>query len=77
MTPARERKKRKSLNEIAQLHQTNEPSARPKQHFWKPLGKHVGAIWEAVGDHLGGIWELEAEDASGRHLESKSASPPK
>ena len=29
------------------------------------------------GKHLGAIWELEAEEASGRHLESKSASPPK
>ena len=53
------------------------PARDPKQHFWKPLGKHLGAIWEAFGSHLGSIWELEAEEASGRHLESKSATPPK
>ena len=53
------------------------PARDPKQHFWKPLGKHLGAIWEAFGSHLGSIWELEAEEASGRHLESKNATPPK
>ena len=49
------------------------PARDPKQHFWKPLGKHLGTMWEAFGSHLGSIWELEAEEASGRHLESKSA----
>ena len=39
------------------------PARDPKQHFWKPLGKHLGAIWEAFGSHLGSIWELEAEEA--------------
>ena len=29
----------------------------------------LGGIWEAFGSHLG---ELEAEEASGRHLEAKS-----
>ena len=29
------------------------------------------------GRHLEEIWELEAEEASGRHLESKSGTPPK
>ena len=53
------------------------PARDPKQHFGKPLGKHVGAIWEAFGSPLGSLWELEAEEASGRHLESKSATPPK
>ena len=53
------------------------PVRDPKQHFLKPLGKHLGAIWETFGSHLRSIWELEAEEASGRHLESKSATPPK
>ena len=53
------------------------PARDPKQHFWKPLGKHSGAMWETFGSHLGGIWELEAEEASGRHLESKNATTPK
>ena len=39
------------------------PARDPKQHFWKPLGKHLCAIWEAFGSHLGSIWELEAEEA--------------
>ena len=53
------------------------PARDPKQYFWKPLGKHVGAIWEAFGSLFGSIWELETEEASGRHLESKNATPPK
>ena len=53
------------------------PARDPKQHFWKPLGKHLGAIWEAFEKNLGAIWELESEEASGRHMESKSATPPK
>ena len=39
-------------------------------------GEHLGAFWEASGSHLGVIWEtfggLEAEEASGRHLEVRS-----
>ena len=53
------------------------PARDPKQHFGKPLGEKLGAIWEAFGSHLGSIWELEAEEAFGRHLESKSATRPK
>ena len=53
------------------------PAPDPEQHFWKPLEKQAGTIWEAFGSHLGGIWELEAEEASGRHLDSRSATPPK
>ena len=34
-------------------------------------------MWVPFGKHLGAIWELEAEEASGRHLESKNATPPK
>ena len=53
------------------------PARDPKQHFWKPLGKHLGDIWDPFGKHLGAIWELEAEEACERHLESKNATPPK
>ena len=53
------------------------PARDPKQHFWKPLGKHLGGILEAFGSHLGRIWELEAEEASGRHLESRNVTPRK
>ena len=39
-------------------------------------GEHLGAFWEASGRDLGVIWEafggLEAEEASGRHLEVRS-----
>ena len=49
------------------------PARDPKQHFWKPLGKHwvpfgrhLGAIWEAFGSlrlrrHLGGIWSQKVQ----------------
>ena len=47
-----------------------------KQHFWKPLGKKLGDIWDPFGKHLGAIWGLEAEEASGRHLDSILATPP-
>ena len=53
------------------------PARDSKQHFWKPLGKHLGDIWDPFGKNLGAIWELEAEEAFGRHLESKSATPHK
>ena len=40
-----------------------------------PRLSHLEIILEAFGNHLGGIWEafggLEAEEASGRHLEQK------
>ena len=43
---------------------------------WRAYGSHLGGIWEAFGRHLGVIWEafggLEAEEASGRHLEVRS-----
>ena len=63
---------------IYKLHTIHDmtPARDPKQNFWKPFGKHLGAIWEAFGSHLGGIWELEAEEASGRHLDSFWATPP-
>ena len=39
-------------------------------------GEHLGAFWEASGRDLGVIWEafggLEAQEASGRHLEVRS-----
>ena len=53
------------------------PARNPKQHFWKPLGKLLGAMWGAFGSHLGSIWELEAEEAFGGHLDSKVTTPPK
>ena len=47
-----------------------------------PFWKHVGVIWEAFGIHFGSIWEplgdfwdLEAEEASGRPLDTKSVTP--
>ena len=46
-----------------------DPSTRPQTAF-------LEATWEAFGSHLGSIWELEAEEASGRHLDSKVATPP-
>ena len=49
---------------------TNDPSARPQTAF-------LEATWETCGCYLGGILELEAEEASGRHLESKSTTSPK
>ena len=55
---------------IKQTHKPNDPSAGPQTAF-------LEATWEKIGCHLGSIWELEAEEASGRHLESKSATPPK
>ena len=49
--------------------------------IWEPSRRHLGNIW-AFRIHLGCIWEtfggLEAEEASGRHLEvrsHKSATP--
>ena len=52
------------------------PARDPKQNCWVPFGRHLGTIWETFGNHLGGIWELEAEEASGRLLDSFWATPP-
>ena len=44
--------------------------------IWELSERHLGEIWEAFGRHLGVIREafggLEAEEASGRHLEVRS-----
>ena len=40
----------------------NGPSTRPQTDFFE---KYLGAIWEASG-------ELEAEEASGTHLDARS-----
>ncbi len=44
--------------------------------IWGAPGSFLGGIWESFGSHLGVIWEtfggLEAEEASGRHLEVRS-----
>ena len=42
---------------------------RHLESIWEASVRHLGGIWEAFGNHLR---ELEAEEASGRHLEAKS-----
>ena len=54
-------------------------SGSPLGSIWGGFGNHLtsfsnqmGPIWEVFGSHLGAFGELEAEEASGRHLEVRS-----
>jgi hypothetical protein len=47
---------------ITDAKKTYDPSTRPQTYFFE---MYLGTLWEAFG-------ELEAEEASGRHLEVRS-----